>query len=193
MSDVAVPWIPHAMRAIIESHISEDSIVFEWGIGGSTRWFAERVLWVTSVEHDCEWEEWWHNNYESTYENVTPLYIPPVGSDVLTGMLSDPQAYRSSCVPGNFRNYASVIDKCGMYDVILVDGRARASCMYHAISHVRPGGLLVLDNTDRDWYLLRIAGMLIEWDRIDVDGHGPHLDYKWKATCFRRFGVVENE
>src|SRR5690606_2632205 len=39
----------------------------------------------------------------------------------------------------------------GSFDVIVVDGRARNACLRAARKHVKPGGLIVLDNSDRSY------------------------------------------
>jgi hypothetical protein len=58
--------------------------------------------------------------------------------------------------PANtFKSYACYIDKFedGYFDIVLIDGRARPSCLKHAVSKVKKGGLLILDNAERKYYL----------------------------------------
>ncbi|MDM8553380.1 hypothetical protein QUF75_01435 [Desulfococcaceae bacterium HSG7] len=51
------PWIAFGAIRFLEKHLHEDMHVFEYGIGGSTLFFAKRVKAVVSIEHDKEWYE----------------------------------------------------------------------------------------------------------------------------------------
>ncbi|MBN8710079.1 MAG: hypothetical protein J0I10_11890, partial [Verrucomicrobia bacterium] len=59
----------------------------------------------------------------------------------------------------SFREYATAIERVGVsgFDAVLVDGRARPSCIMHSLDKVKPGGLLVVDNAERDYYLQNTA------------------------------------
>lgn len=41
------------------------------------------------------------------------------------------------------------------FDIVLVDGRSRPSCLFHSLNKVKKGGLLVLDNAEREYYLCK--------------------------------------
>lgn len=181
---IALPWLPDAVRVFLDAHALPEARVFEWGCGGSTLYFADRGCTLVTVEHDQMWLDRCSTAVQRS--NVTLLYRPPDDSDIRDKRLSDPLAYRSKCVPGSFEMYATAIEDYGLFDVILVDGRARASCLYHAKSHVADGGILVLDNTDRPYYLAETGYLYAAWDRVSVDGHGPRLPYKWQALCWWR-------
>ena len=144
MPDAAVEWL--------HPRITSDMRVFEWGAGGSTLFFAARAASVTTIEHDAEWfshVERALRKHAAT--NVTLRLSPPVPVPVV------PEMYRSTdprYVDLSFEAYARTIEafpqEC--FDVVVVDGRARPGCMKHAVRRVRPGGCLVLDNSDRDVY-----------------------------------------
>lgn len=184
------PWLPYLATDFIE-RLNPRS-VFEWGSGGSTLFFVSLGAFVVSVEHDKEWfSDVQHELWKRDHWNVTYLHIPfeqgEIGPDK-----SNPAHYKSgSTLYGlvNFKAYAGAIDAYEGFDLILIDGMARASCIQHAFSHVKPGGCLVVDNTgDRPYYLEKTAHLFgnweAGWERVDILGHGPGLDYKWQTTFF---------
>lgn len=178
------PWLPFLATEFLAERILPRWRCFEWGSGGSTRWLAERCQHVVTVEHDVCW-------LRASYpQNAELLFREPemgeIGPDP-----SDPAHYRSASTelgPGHhWRRYAQAIDGYGAFDLVLVDGRARASCIHHAAPHVAPGGWLVVDNTgDRPWYLSKTVYLFEGWDRAAFHGRGPLLSYPWECTLFRR-------
>jgi hypothetical protein len=50
--DDQIPWITFEARHFVERVLTPESIVFEYGSGGSTL-FSKRVKQVISVEHDA--------------------------------------------------------------------------------------------------------------------------------------------
>lgn len=177
----ALPWLPYLVISFLDGYLKPDMFVFEWGSGGSTIYLAERVRAVVSVEHNREWYE-----QVPKFENVNALLIEPENGHIREDK-ADPTAYYAECLGDvNLKMYASAVDHYGAFDLILVDGRARASCLMHAVSHVKPGGVLVLDNTERTYYLEQTEQLFRDWDRADILGHGPRLEYAWQAVIFRR-------
>lgn len=183
MSVKKKPWLPYAATEYIER--LKPQRVFEWGSGESTLFFVGlNVGFLISVEHDPEW----HNKISIImierkvgnlvhrlvrYENGT------IGSNP-----ANPVHYKSASTElgeVNFKRYASAIDEYDKFDLILIDGMARASCLYHAASHVAEGGCIVLDNAERDYYLQNTAFLFEGWERIEFTGYGPILDYQWKT------------
>jgi len=183
------PWLPY----IVTEYISKlaPRRVFEWGSGESTLFFLDMGLkQLITIEHDSEW-----------YSKVRyPRYVPytygfhliPCEQGSLGNDKANPLHYKSGSTnlgDVNFKKYVSVIDDYGLFDLILIDGMARASCLVHAISHVSEGGCIVLDNTgDRPYYLeqtLHLFGNFEDgWERVTFMGYGPILDYKWETTVF---------
>ena len=54
----------------------------------------------------------------------------------------------------NFEDYVKIIDiyPNENFDLIIVDGRSRVSCLKHAQDKVKVGGFILLDDTDREEY-----------------------------------------
>lgn len=172
---MAVPWIPYVARDFLDRILTPEMCVFEWGSGGSTVYFAERVAQVVTVEHECK-------EAQPSLENVVALYIPPEDGELGTDR-SRPEHYYSEAYPGkNFKRYALAIDDFEPFDLVFVDGRARPSCLHHA--KVKPGGWLVLDNSDREYYLKHVA--FGGWEERCFFGCGPYNNYPWQITFWRK-------
>ena len=66
--------------------------------------------------------------------------------------------YKGLC----FESYVKAIDRYPdqSFDFVLVDGRARVACVKRALAKIKPGGAIMLDNSDRPAYAE--AGRLLE-------------------------------
>ena len=62
----------------------------------------------------------------------------------------------------NYKEYVTIIDSYTnlYFDCILIDGRSRPACIKHSLSKLKIGGLLVLDNSDRAYYLTQTQNLL---------------------------------
>lgn len=186
--EIEAPWLPNLATEFLERRIKTRWECFEWGSGASTLWLAERCARVVSVEHNPEWR------VKRPPPNCECLLVQPERGEVGPDP-SEPSHYRSGSTelgPGwNWKKYAEAIDAYGEFDLVLVDGMARASCIARAVPHVRPGGWLAVDNTgDRPWYLARNIGLFGTWDggweRATFFGRGPLLSYLWECSFFGR-------
>lgn len=164
--DSELPWITIiAKNFLIENlkkKIKSDVRVFEFGSGGSSIFFLNYAHQVVSVEHD---KEWFELVSRSIKQKKIPgweghLIEPEHMIENLTIKLdaSDPNHYYTTdefFLNYQFKNYASYIDRFpeNYFDIVLVDGRSRPSCIYHSLNKVKQGGLLVIDNAERDYYL----------------------------------------
>lgn len=178
----SVPWLPYLVTDYIKQ--LKPQRVFEWGSGESTLFFLSLGAEVISIEHDAEWygkigERLFQLSMEDCH--VVPYHDGTIGSNP-----ANPIHYKSASTElgeVNFKKYASIIDayKGSKFDLILVDGMARASCLYHAASHVAENGCIILDNAERDYYMQNVAFLFEGWERILFEGYGPILDYQWKT------------
>lgn len=163
-----LPWYTYPAIEFLSQLDFTARHVFEFGSGMSTLFWAQRAQDVVSVEDDDRW-----------FETM------------------------SARVPDNVRlqheadlsRFAHTIDPEGEFDVIVVDGpargRTRLKCCRAALTHLREGGLVILDNSD--WLpessrLLRDSGLL----EVDFTGFAPICGHVQTTSLYfhRAFNVA---
>lgn len=174
------PWLTFGAVRWIERYLCErpGARVFEYGSGGSTLFWQRMGCSCVSVEHD---EAWWKrvkglvgDDPRCELRLVIPDRIPDRGAQVHFDP-ADPHRYRSGdpTFGGySFERYARQIEEFAdaSFDVVLVDGRARPSCLMHAIPKLRCGGIAILDNADRPYYLSRMSSHVASLRRATFVG-----------------------
>jgi hypothetical protein len=89
--------------------------------------------------------------------------------------------------PGsNFEKYVNVISQYpdSSFDIISVDGRSRNACIRAALKKLRPGGMLILDNSERLQYAQSFDVLSDFGVRMSFAGCGPYNRYFWETTIF---------
>ncbi len=174
-----MPWISFPAIDLLSKTLGPADRVFEYGGGGSTLFWIDRVAEVVTVEHDAEWFNALKDRMKGEQRaDWTGLERSAVSGDLVPAPdPSDPDHYASSdanYAHMNFKAYASAIDAYpdGHFDVVMVDGRARTSCLVHALPKLRKGGLLILDNAEREHYTVKNGAVL---DRLEpiLQGMAP--------------------
>jgi precorrin-6B methylase 2 len=157
-----LPWLTYPSLRFIESKLGPEMEVFEFGSGASTLWWAPRVRRVVSCEDDREWLE--------RTRALAPANVH------LIHATSEGQAYSSAILP-----YTQ------QFDVVVIDGSDRVECARSCIGALKPGGVIVWDNTDREQYLpgfefLREQG----FRRVDFVGMTPINLFESSTSIFYR-------
>ncbi len=142
------PCLTYPVLKILNNNINPGTKVFEYGGGGSTLYFLHKAKEVVTVEHNEKWYELLQKKI--TTPNWTGVFIKPVpGTDNLDP--SNPDDYTTA--EGNYvyKDYASYIDRYPdqYFNIVLVDGRSRPSCIKHSIPKIKKGGLLIIDDINR--------------------------------------------
>jgi hypothetical protein len=165
----SAPWLsPPAIR-VLDALLAKDHVGFEFGSGRSTFFLAKRIRQLTSLEHDSSWFE---------KVNAEVRAMPHVRLFLIQQETGDkPFLIRRSSddltveyTPATcFTKYASFINQFPdhSFDFILVDGRARVECTTNALPKLKPGGMLILDNSERKRYQ-PIHQALSNWPRVDT-------------------------
>lgn len=156
------PWFVHCSIEFLEGRIQPDWMCFEWGSGGSTIWLAELTGGVVSVEHDLDWYDkvyGWLKEYR--LDDCTKLYYCPLNNGYAEFILSFPDNH---------------------FDLIEIDGRRRAQCLSLALPKLKPGAILVIDNSEREEYQesINLAGIK-KWERVDF--YSGHSD-GWTTSVY---------
>jgi len=174
-----VPWITFKARLWLESYLKPYMSVFEYGSGGSTIFISKRINKLISVEHDKDF----HSKvsevlFKEGVFNCEYILCEPKKRMLREKLPHCCQNYTTSVsqfARMSFKNYVQSIEKYpdGSFDLVIVDGRARVSCVYHALSKIRPGGYLMLDDSNRQRYD-KAKRLLAGYKRKDFFGISPY-------------------
>ena len=180
--DFKVPWLVFGAIDFLQNYLTPKMKVFEYGSGGSTLFLGSRVCHVFSVEHD---KDWFLKTREALQKqqlnNVTYNLIEPEWDGTYENKrFNDPKNNLSSLLDfkgKTFTSYVSSIDKFPdeYFDTIIVDGRARQSCIRQSIPKVKRGGVILLDNAERKFYLAPFPELQLKdkWRVKEFIGHFP--------------------
>jgi hypothetical protein len=185
-----LPWLCFSAIDLLEGYLTREMSVFEYGSGGSTLFFSRRVSRVWSVEHDPVWHsEVVKRLHRRGITNCDVRLIPPESrDDGRESDPSDPAEYGSDDARFrrvSFDQYVNCIAEHPdrSLDLVLVDGRARPSCCRAAMSKVKAGGYLVLDNAERGYYhRARELFAPATWALTDIYGPLPGVRH-FSETC----------
>lgn len=184
-----MPWLPYAVIDYLNKTLNKSMTVYEFSSGGSTLFFSKRVNQVISVEHNPDWYNAVMNEIKKVgCSNCKLSLIEPVTDSNLSENFEDPDSYRSSdeIYKGmSFENYAKSIERYpdNYFDIVLIDGRARPSCLKHSFSKVKINGYLILDNAERNEYGYIHRFLDNEaWIKKVFFGPAPYMPYFWE-TC----------
>lgn len=193
-----IPWLTFGATNFIRDYLQKDMRVFEYGSGGSSLFFAQRVKEGFSVEHEKAWVEKVRKALtQKRVDNWNIFLVEAYLPELLNWDPANPDCYSSNSYrfrTHSFMDYASVIDQYPdkYFDVILIDGRARPSCFKHAYPKVKENGILILDNSEREHYrVVRTNLSQASWQQKVFFGPGPGLKYFWETTVWQRIGSPE--
>lgn len=177
-----LPWITFLAMEWLATRIQPGFSVLEYGSGGSTLFFASHCRQVLTVEHDSSWAAALRPALESFGQRVEVRVVPPrpgVSSPVVPSRRY-PDAH------ADFHDYVAVSHQFPdhSFDVISIDGRARCACVAACRSKLKPGGLLILDNSERSDYGPAFE-LLADWERWDFFGLGLQCVEPWRTTVWR--------
>lgn len=187
-----VPAFPPGVSEFLEENVPPRSTyIFEWGAGGSTFFYLRKFGGnVVSVDHFPPWYSTVAEALKGTIGCnlilVSPTSFSGAGFDP-----SDPFSYQSAGSgyrrKFSFKGYSSSIDRYldALFDLVSIDGRARPSCLLHALRKIRPGGYLLLDNSERDRYARAIT-LVDEWPHWHFDGVPPGAKVPNRCTIWRK-------
>ena len=188
------PWITFSAKRFLEENINPTMRVFEYGAGGSTLFFAARVREVVSVEHNPDWSRKTIDALKiSGLKNWRVLLCEPQPDPQSSSKdRADPNAYISDDAHfhgKSFKDYVQKIQEyeAGYFDLIFIDGRARPSCFALALKSVKRPGLILWDNTDRDYYAPAMQLASASFEFIDFPGPLPYVPAFGRTSVWRCF------
>lgn len=187
--DARLPWITIDSLEWLKNYVKPGMRVFEYGMGGSTLFWLDKQCKVTGVEHD---KAWFDNLMQilSRNEELDARFFAgakPTGED--PGDL----AFQSDFMEWEGLNFKSYVQTAldipdHSLDIAMVDGRARVACVSSIRQKVKPGGILILDNSERPRY--KSALDLLKTENWQVTHYpGPGLFQKhgfWCTSIFKK-------
>ena len=170
------PWIVPEALSLLKTFVKPDWRVFEWGSGGSTVFWSRNCKGVIAIEHLDNWiERTKQMLIDFNCPNNWTLHYAPADMTV---------------TQEHYRNYANAILQYDtQYDLIYIDGEAtsRKWCLEHALTRVKKGGYLLLDNSNwladydfgTDWQ---------RWDFVERNLHwiGQAETFDWYTSILKR-------
>jgi hypothetical protein len=104
-----IPWCTHSFNKFIEPRLKKNFVVFEYGSGNSTLWYARRISSIKCVEHDLTW----YMEYKSLFPKNVQAVHRPFNNDL---------SYAKEITADDTK-----------YDVISIDGVDRNNCISFSI------------------------------------------------------------
>ena len=136
------PWlttdaITH-LKKIME--LQKTPKILEFGCGYSTIWFANNYeCELVSIEHDIKW---YNDIFKKIKDNKNVSLILKPSQEISLGSDLLEHSYAPTCD----------IYEDEYFDIVLIDGRNRVDCFKHSEKVLKKGGIMILDNSERDEY-----------------------------------------
>ena len=162
-----IPWYTYPAIEYLSQFDYSGKRVFEYGCGSSSLFWAKRAEKVVTIEDDPKWFAKWRETFN--YPNLTVC------------RRDEGEAY-----------FNAIFESSEAYDVIVIDGKCRADCAAAAIRKLAPGGLIILDDSDRvntSQEYVKAVGKLRSANLLQIDFYGfCPMNVYTKATSifFRR-------
>ncbi len=158
-----IPWVTYSFIDFIKERLKKQHTVFEFGSGNSTYFYAKYAGIVVSAEHD---KEWYDKIVKTKPENAELIYCELVRDG----------------------DYCRMPIKLGeTFDIIIVDGRDRVNCCKQAVKAVSANGVIVLDDSERDFYKEGITFLTSKgFKELSFTGISPGLFYRKATSVFYR-------
>jgi len=137
----------YAMVSFLEQRLTKDLLLFEYGSGNSTLFFADRVKAVVSVENQKEW-------YKYCVDRL------PANATLIFREWDQTEKYAKA-----------IADQEREFDVVVIDGEDRVNCMITAQQFLTPSGVIILDDTQNTTSNAGINALVERgFRRLDLEG-----------------------
>lgn len=117
---LVMPWYTKPALDEIVTWDLKDKVVFEYGCGASSLWWAKKCKQLYGVDY--------HRDYFL-------VVCQNIGGNATLHCTQDPEEYVNS-----IRQYNT------QFDIIIIDGSFRDACVPIAMESLKPGGKLIFDN-----------------------------------------------
>ena len=148
-----IPWFTYPAIDFLDDIVQKNWLVFEWGSGNSTLWWASKVEKVIAIEDNQEWFMEVKNKLPQNSE-----IFNRTGSEYYDSILKYP-------------DYS--------FDAIIIDGSYRTEAATKCTSKIKDQGIIIFDNSDAMEHELAQSFLKNQgFYRIDFWGLIPSYLYK---------------
>lgn len=157
-----IPWYTYPAIEYLNSLDFSKKIVFEYGSGNSSIYWAKKSKRVVSIENDQEWFSKVNDKKLSNQEII---------------LVEESSLYENSIEVLNQN-----------FDLIIIDGKRRVKCSEMIYEYLNitseEGCMVILDNSD--WYkdIAKYLKEKFNFIQIDFHGFGPINNYTWTTSIF---------
>jgi predicted O-methyltransferase YrrM len=162
------PWIVPASVGWLKRRIRSDWSVLELGAGRSTPWLARRAGNVISLEDNEFWHDWTRDRLSDEGLANVDLRLRPVDH-----------------FPAEIAGLPDAAFDLVVVDFLESPAVTRVDCIEPARERVRPGGYLLLDDSDRPGYAAGLQ-LLADWRRRRFTGVKDGWPEVCETAIFRR-------
>ena len=131
-----MPWLSRQAINLFDQLILPSDTGLEFGSGRSTIYFAKKLKFLYTVEHNLNWIESLQASLSSSSLSNVELRTVPNDSTSINHPLDYSQKIISD-IPSS------------SIDFVLVDGVYRDRCALTAVDKLKPGGFMIIDDAHR--------------------------------------------
>ncbi|PXF50143.1 hypothetical protein BWQ96_00303 [Gracilariopsis chorda] len=163
-------WMGVVEVNMVLRHMNNIDTYLEWGSGGSTHNFPQFAKRAYSIEHDETWCTKMIDQISKRPELKHLQYnCVPIARGTKGWGVSSPFEEGDYKV---FKKYVDQIDnlRVPIFDMVLIDGRARVDCAVKALSYIGDHSVVVVHDAERIWTHRKYARVLHYYDIVDSIG-----------------------
>lgn len=166
------PWYTKSFLDVLKTWDLSDKVVFEYGVGYSTIWFAKNCKKVMSIDSSLRWvkdvDE--YSNSLGLQDKMSIHYVDYPEKDE-TKWWEATKFYADTSFLKDM-----------LLDIIVIDGSERDGCITPAIENIKPGGIIICDNWMQEGvWICQCPELLTKYEHYiyKQEGH-PH----WQTAYF---------
>ncbi|MBF9024374.1 hypothetical protein HKCCD6035_02315 [Rhodobacterales bacterium HKCCD6035] len=146
------PWLTRSSINVLESILRHTDVAVEFGSGRSTKWIAQRVQRLISIETDRNW-----------FVHVADECAAHIDQGTLEILHIEEEQAQNEFI-------MSIQDET--VDLCLVDGHWRDTCALNMLPKIKKGGVIVVDNIN---LYIPCAFSVSPFTRRPDDGCASHV------------------
>ena len=179
-----IPWLTYPFIDFIDKRLHKELEVFEFGAGNSSIYYARKVKNVISIEHSPEWHKIIKTNDKYKYKNLDVRLVEIPEELKIKG-------YHTMAFTNTENEYVFSLKNLNRkFNIVVVDGLFRNSCIQHSLDSLTSDGIIFLDNTSKHYEKeLKVGTDFLAskgFRRLDFYGMGPIYSRKSCTSIFYR-------